>query len=216
MRKRIWIKGPKVHDLGYRLFLLEEADRLGLTGFDAKNLVEEGMQVIEILVEGEDRRVDSFLNFVKTSRPEGAEITEVVVENYGGEVRSMDSFYRSFSASQLSKIVTIGLSMLKEQREMRVEMREGFNTLGNKIDTGFKELRSEMREGFEGLRSEMREGFNTLGNKIDTGFKESINRHDQILKEIRNLRTDLRSYIEERLQRLEKDVRMIKERLGIE
>jgi len=183
MRKRIWIKGPKVHDLGYRLFLLEEADRLGLTGFDAKNLVEEGMQVIEILVEGEDRRVDSFLNFVKTSRPEGAEITEVVVENYGGEVRSMDSFYRSFSASQLSKIVTIGLSMLKEQREMRVEMREGFNT---------------------------------LGNKIDTGFKESINRHDQILKEIRNLRTDLRSYIEERLQRLEKDVRMIKERLGIE
>ena len=182
MRKRILIKGPKVHDLGYRLFLLEEADRLGITGFDARNLVEEGMQIIEVLVEGEDRRVDSFLNFVRTSRPEGAEITEIKVENYEGEIRSMDSFYRSFSASQLSKIVTIGISMLKEQREMR---------------------------------SEMREGFNTLGNKIDTGFKESISRHDQILKEIRNLRTDLRSNIEERLQKLEKDVKMIKKRLEI-
>ncbi|GEM_PF-1210056 len=204
MRKRILIKVPKLHDLGYRLFLLEEADRLGLTGFDARNLVEEGMQAIEVLVEGEDRKVNLFLGFVKRSMPEGAKVIDIRVEDYEGEVRSIESFYRFFSASQLSKIVAIGISMIGEQREMGSEMREGFQTLGNKIDTGFNELRSEMRRGFE-----------TLGNKIDTGFGESIKGQNMILKELKNLRTDLKSHIEERLQRLEKDVKLIKERLGI-
>ena len=38
MKKRILIKGPKVHNIRYRFFLYDEASRLPLPYFDARNV----------------------------------------------------------------------------------------------------------------------------------------------------------------------------------
>jgi hypothetical protein len=55
------------------------------------------------------------------------------------------------------------------------------------------------------------------GDVKDTrgGIKTIIVKQDETIKEIRDLRFDLRGYMDQRFQRLESDVRVIKERMGI-
>ncbi len=50
MKRRILIKGDRVRDVGYRLFLLEVAEQLGLRGFQARNIGDH----VECVVEGDE------------------------------------------------------------------------------------------------------------------------------------------------------------------
>jgi acylphosphatase len=120
MKKRIVIKGERVQDVGYRLFLLEAAEQLGLVGFQAKNMED----YVECIVEGEKSRVDKFIEFARSNFPEFAEVREVIDENYEGSVMSIEGFYRIFSLSQLVKIVNVGLKMLEKQDETLKEIKE--------------------------------------------------------------------------------------------
>ena len=60
MKKKIKIIGSKVHDIGYRYFLMENALAFGIEKFRAVN-VEDGKQVVEVYVEGDDEAVNEFL-----------------------------------------------------------------------------------------------------------------------------------------------------------
>ncbi len=46
MKLRITITGPKVHDVGYRPWLVELAMSMGLKGFDVYNDEEDGQQMV--------------------------------------------------------------------------------------------------------------------------------------------------------------------------
>jgi len=67
--KRIIIKG-KVHDEGYRLFLLTEAESLHIENFDARNVLADGKQQLVVLVgvpEGEEEKVARLIEFARTN-----------------------------------------------------------------------------------------------------------------------------------------------------
>jgi len=51
MKLKITITG-KVHDVGYRPFLFRLACRYSITHFDARNVVIEDKQAVEVLVDG--------------------------------------------------------------------------------------------------------------------------------------------------------------------
>ncbi len=56
MNVKIMIIG-KVHDVGYRPFLLDLADSLLIDRFDARNVILKGKQAVIVLVEGyEDQK----------------------------------------------------------------------------------------------------------------------------------------------------------------
>lgn len=110
-KKRVVIKGEKVQDVGYRLFLLEAAESIGLKGFQARNVGND----VEFLVEGDENKVADFVGFAKTNYPELAKVKEVVIEDYDGNIMSIEGFYRSFSAGQLVKIVNVGVNMVGKQ-----------------------------------------------------------------------------------------------------
>ena len=114
MKRRILIKGDRVQDVGYRLFLLEAAEQLGLKGFQARNVGKH----VECLVEGDEEAMKDFLDFVRTNYPEMASVSEIVDEEYGGRVMSVEGFYRLFSLQQLVKIVNAGVKMLDKQDSM--------------------------------------------------------------------------------------------------
>jgi len=114
VKKKLIVKGEKVQDVGYRLFLLEAAESMGLKGFYARNVGD----YVEFLVEGEDGKMAEFLSFAKTHYPELARVSEVIVEDYEGNVMPVEGFYRSFSLNQLVKIVNIGANMLEKQGSM--------------------------------------------------------------------------------------------------
>ena len=139
MKLKITISG-KVHDVGYRLFLLNQADSLLLRKFDARNVYVDGKQTLIVLVEGEKEQVNEFVEFVKAEKPEKAVIDEVKVEEYGGAVRTIDSYRNSLMLEQLSKIVQVGLNMLEKQDETVKEIRK----VAEKIDESKEHLGRKM------------------------------------------------------------------------
>ena len=125
MKIRAKIIGPKVHNVGYRYLLLNEADNLGLKGFSARNVMENGNQIVSILIEGDEEIIAKFREFVQINRPETAEVAEVYFENFEGRVESVSKFAFRFQSIQVSKginsilkIEGVQYSMLKIQDRM--------------------------------------------------------------------------------------------------
>ena len=115
--KKITIKG-KVHDVGYRLFLLTEAESLLIDYFDARNVIVNGEQQLIVLVRGPGDKISTFVDFIHSNYPPEASVHDISVEEYTEEVRSIDSFRQSFMVVQLAKIAQAGLMMLKKQDQM--------------------------------------------------------------------------------------------------
>ena len=175
IKKKIIIKGQKVHDVGYRLFLLDEAEARLIPFFSVKNIRNKG-QVVEVLACGEEDKVDGYIEFVKNNFPDDAEVDSVSVEDYEGDIRTIESFSRSFSISQLSKIARTGVAMLNLQSNMNETL---------------KEFRTETGENFQLLHSD------------NLKLQEVMARHDAETKELFGVINREISGIKERLVHLE-------------
>ncbi|MEG9194605.1 MAG: acylphosphatase [Candidatus Methanoglobus sp.] len=114
MAAKITITG-KVHGVDSRAFLLEEADSLLIPKFEARNAKIDGKEALIVLIEGDKEQIESFVRFVKENRPQNAVVEEIRVEEYHGMVRDIERFRAGFNSTQLSKIVQVGLEMLKKQ-----------------------------------------------------------------------------------------------------
>ena len=112
--KKIIIKG-KVHDVGYRLFLLNEAESLFIVNFDARNVVVDDEQRLVALIGGPEEKINGFTDFVQLNYPPDASVLAVEVEDYTEKVRSIESFRQSFMVSQTAKLVQAGVGMLGKQ-----------------------------------------------------------------------------------------------------
>jgi len=125
VKRRILIKGRKVHNVGYRPFLMERAQELKIPNFHAKNIKENGKQVVDVRVGGEGGRIDNFLKFVNENWPEFAEVENISVEEkeYEEDIMTLEDFSSLLSALQLSKIVQAGLGMV-EMQKLTIEMQK--------------------------------------------------------------------------------------------
>lgn len=182
IKKKIIIKGPEVHDVGYRLFLLDEAEDRLIPFFSVKNIRNKG-QVVEVLVCGEEDRVERFIEFVTNNYPDDAEVNSVSVEDYEGDIRTIESFSRSFSISQLSKIARTGIAMLNLQSNM--------NVVQSSMNESLKEFRKETGENFQLLHSD------------NLKLQEIMVKHDIETKELFGVINREISGIKERLVHLE-------------
>lgn len=97
------IIGEKVHDVGYRVFLLRKALELGISGFNAYNDFEEG-QILQIQAEGEDSAIQSFKNFANKKAPENALISQRSFDDFHGFVMSISDYMHLFQVEQLKKL----------------------------------------------------------------------------------------------------------------
>ena len=156
MKRKIVIRGERVQDVGYRLFLLEIAERLGLRGFQARNVGDH----VECFVEGDEERVHRFLEIARSSHPEFAVVREVADEEYRGDVMSVEGFYRLFSLEQLVKIVNAGLGMLQKQDSML----EKQDLMLQKQDEIIEEIRA--------LRFDLKAWMNERFSKIEKEIAE--------------------------------------------
>ena len=132
MKVKVTIIGGKVHDVGYRPFLLDLADSLLIERFDARNVVIEGKQAVVVLVEGDENQINQFIELIKENKPENAVVEEIKIEEYKGFVRSIDSYRQSLMVSQLNKIVQVGLQMLHKQDNEVEALKFIYTTMGKK------------------------------------------------------------------------------------
>lgn len=205
LKKRIVIKGEKVQDVGYRLFLLEAAESFGLKGFQARNVED----YVEFLVEGDEDRVAEFADFAKKNYPELARVEKVVEEDYEGNIMSIEGFYRSLSLNQLVKIVNIGSSMLSKQDQ----------SLGKQDQMLEKQdMTLEKQDRMLGKMDLMLDKQDKMLEKQDmmlTKQDQMLQKQDVLIDEVRSLRSDLKTYMEERFQRIELEIAKIKKKIGI-
>ena len=196
IKKKIIIKGQKVHDVGYRLFLLDEAEARLIPFFSVKNIRNKA-QVVEVLACGEEDRVERFIEFVKNNFPDDAEVDSVSVEDYEGDIRTIESFSRSFSISQLSKIARTGIAMLKLQSNMNNVQ----NNMSN-VQSNMNDVQSSMNETLKEFRKETGENFQLL-HSDNLKLQEIMVKHDIETKELFGVINREISGIKERLVHLE-------------
>ncbi len=199
IKQKIIIKGTKVHDVGYRLFLLDEAEDRLIPFFSVKN-IRNKEQVVEVLVCSEEERVERFIEFVKNNFPDDAEVNSVSVEDYEGDIRTIESFSRSFSISQLSKIARTGVSMLNLQSNMNDTLSDVKDTQSNMNGT-----LSNMNETLKEFRKETGENFKLL-HSDNLKLQEIMIKHDTETKELFGVINREISGIKERLVHLESTV----------
>lgn len=174
MRKRILIKG-KVHEVGYRPFLLSLAESLEIARFFAENVLIDGGQAVEVLVEDSEEKVNAFIEAIKVKRPEGAEVVSIEVGDYEGSVMKTESYYRYLTAMQLAKIATYGGMMIekmdimlakqdemlrKQDETMRTIREESERTreeIGGKIDLLRSDLKNYIELNLKSIREEIAE-----------------------------------------------------------
>ncbi len=206
MARRLLIRGPRVTEVGYRLFLFQRATALGLTGFYARNL----NGALEVLADGPEAALEEFVGMAMEERPPVAEVQSVEVAEHPGPVPDVESFYRVFSLEQLVKIVQAGVQMLEKQDQLLGKqdlMLEKQDLMLEKQD-----LMLEKQDSMLGKMDQV------LG-KQDLLVTEVRSAKEELKKEIKEgfdrLRLDLKSLLDERLRKIEEDLALIKARLGM-
>ncbi|MDD2835208.1 MAG: acylphosphatase [Methanothrix sp.] len=119
MKLKVKIAGSRVHDVGYRVFLLKHAMNLGLPGLSTYNWEENDQQEVISLVEGDEARITAFLQTVEKNKPEQAEISKVTFEDYGGEVGRTSEVAMLCSFVQLDKVIPLLLDMRDDLKAVR-------------------------------------------------------------------------------------------------
>ncbi|MGB2841923.1 MAG: acylphosphatase [Halobacteriota archaeon] len=182
--KRIVIRG-KVHDVGYRLFLLTEAESMFIENFDARNIVVDGEQRLIALVDGPEEKINRFVEFARSNYPPDASVLAVEVEDYPEEIRSIDSFRQSFMVSQLAKIAQTGVGMLKRQ-DMTLEKQD--MTLAKqdmtleKQDETINAIREESEKTREVVKGESEKTRETI-EKVSEVVSEEGEKTREVIKE---------------------------------
>jgi len=104
-KKRIVITG-KVHDTGYRPILFGMAEFLGIDRFYASNIMIDGKQAVEVLVDSTEEKISAFMELIRRKKPEDAAVEEIHPEDYAGEVMQIEDYYRYLMVLLLEEIVT--------------------------------------------------------------------------------------------------------------
>ncbi|MGB7533322.1 MAG: acylphosphatase [Halobacteriota archaeon] len=203
--KEIVIKG-KVHDVGYRLFLLSEAERLFIEKFDARNVLINGEQHLIVLVAGAEEKISKFVEFAESNYPPEASVESVEVKDYGEEVRSIDSFRQSLMVFQLTKIAHAGVGMLGKQDAMLGKQ----DAMLGKQDETIKVIKEESEKTREVTRAE---GEKT--REVVEKVREEVEKTSEVVKdEGEKTREVMKEKIVEDVEWVKEEIIGIKATLG--
>jgi acylphosphatase len=192
MKIKIKITGPKVHDVGYRYFLMNTAIDMGLKGFQARNRMSEKEQEVIALVEGDEEAIADFKTMVGAQKPEHAEVSSITCVDYEGDVMKTGEYAQVCSAQQLNKAIPLLLDMRNDLKEIKGDIKAVRKT-GDETLSEIKAVRKNT-DAIPRLEA------NT----------------NLVLEEIKGLREDIQPGYGMHFRQVQSDVKAIKERLGMQ
>jgi acylphosphatase len=203
MRQKITITGQRVHEVGYRVFLLRRAKTLRFQKFDAYNASKNGLQILVVMVEGDEKQLSAFKHLVENEEPEGAEVVEQSFEDYDGDVPSIGEFAQVAMLEQLDKGIP---ALLRMDRKMDQMLDKQDQMLGKQ---------DQMLDKQDQMLDKQDQTISVISS-MDKKMDRVLDKQDETVGELRDLREDLaRRDNGERLVRMEKDIRVIKSKLSI-
>ena len=105
MKLKIKIAGPKVHDVGYRYFLMSMAMSNRIRMFEAHNTESDEGQEVLIFADGEDKAIEAFRALVKTKLPARSEVSNIAFEDFDGEIMRIGEYAQFYSTVLLNKLI---------------------------------------------------------------------------------------------------------------
>ena len=134
MKSQIIIHGSRVHDEGFRLALLQFARKSRYINFEAFNDTHEGEELVVVLVEGEESKINDLIDKIQIIKPGSAVVRTATIEPYTGHIQSLSSFSQDLHMEQMAKAVPILVEMkdlhdqtLTEIRDLRNDFRSSFD-----------------------------------------------------------------------------------------
>jgi acylphosphatase len=203
MKLQTRILGRKVHEVGYRTFLLHKAMELGCHQFSAYNRFEEGLQAVVALIEGDEGQILGFKSFVEESKPETSEVSGTFFEEYHGYVMSVENFMHLSMVEQLNK----GIPALLRLDQKQDKMLEKQDKMLEKQD--------KMLEKQDGTIAKLEETRSDVVHEIRASRDEVVSKLDENREAIVAEIGDQKITLDNRLKRIEDDISKLKAKVGI-
>jgi len=175
----------------------------GLCGFQASNRIEMGNPAVIVLAEGDEGSVLYFEDLVRSNKPELALVDTIEVSEFSGKVISLEKYAAINTSAQLNKAIPLLLGMNNKMDQML-----------EKQDETVAEVRglNKKMDQMLGKQDQMLGKQDQMLEKQD----KMLVKQDETTGEIRDLRDDLVYHSNtDRLTRMEKDIRVIKNKIGI-
>jgi acylphosphatase/gas vesicle protein len=189
MKLKIKIAGPKVHDVGYRYFLLSMAMSNRIKMFEAYNTESSECEEVLVFVEGNDEAVKAFRAQVETRRPDRSNVSNIVFDDFEGDIMKIGEYSQFCSIVQLNKAIPLLLDIRDDLKAMTGDM---------------KEMKGDMKA--------VRKNTDIIP-QIGEDIKAVKANTSEVTEEIKGMREDIQPGYARQMQA---DVRAIKERLGMQ
>jgi len=124
MKIKAVITGPMVQGVGYRTFLMHEAVIEGIERFAALNVSDD---TLVVLAEADENTISNFKEFLRTSYPEHAQVSEVRIEDFNGRVMTHQEATILNTVEQMDIAIPILLGMDKKMEKMVEKQDETVN-----------------------------------------------------------------------------------------
>ena len=98
MKIKIKIIGHKVHDVGYRYFLMSMAMSNRIRMFEAHNIEGSEGKEVHVFAEGDEEAIKAFCTLVEIKRPAHSEVSNIIFDDFDGEVMKIGE-YAQFCAT---------------------------------------------------------------------------------------------------------------------
>jgi len=166
MKLQAKILGSKVHEVGYRVFLLHKAIELGCRRFSAYNRFDQGFQMVVALIEGDEGQLKGFGSFVEESRPEGSEVSSILSEEYHGYVMSVEDFMHVSMVEQLNKGIPALLRIDRKQGKIIEKLDETRSDIVSEMRASREEVTAKQDENRDAIIEEIGEQKETLDDRL--------------------------------------------------
>ena len=167
------ITGRQVHDVGYRVLLVNKAQSLGVDNFNTFNTYLDGVQAVIVIIEADDETMEEFKSFVVSVRPEKSIVDEVSFEEYRNSVPPVERVLQSFQMEQWGKGIPIFVKMLEKQDKMLELQKETIFTIkteGEKtrdiISTRFSQDVVDLRQEISHIKSTIAKVASKVGVEV--------------------------------------------------
>ena len=173
MKLKIKVTGPKVHDVGYRVFMLKHAMNVALPGLSTYNWDEDGQQEVIALVEGDEARIKAFQKAIEKSKPELAEVSKITSEPYDSEVGRTSEVAMLCSFVQLDKAIPLLLDMRDDLKEMKSDIKAVRKTTEATLEEtkAIRKTTDTALEEIKGLREDIQPGYSTSFRQMQADIK---------------------------------------------
>ena len=162
MKLKIKIIGPKVHDVGYRYFLLGIAMSSRIRKFEAHNTKgNEGGEVL-VFADGDEAAIKAFRAQVETEHPAQSEVSNIVFEDFEGVVMRIGEYAQFCATIQLNKAIPVLLE-IRDNTKATPQILEEIKAVRKTGDETLSEIK--------GMREDIQPGYATHFRQVQADVR---------------------------------------------